>query len=421
MKKRKIAAVICEYNPFHGGHEALLRSLRLLEGEDTAIVAIMSGNFTQRGEPAMFPKQIRAQCALHGGADLVLELPFPYSCAGAERFANAGVHIAAALGCVDSLFFGSECGDIASLTALAEKLESPAFASAYEALAERTGCAKKITTVFNHVYGTPDGRLLCEPNNVLGVEYISALMRKNSSIRALTFSRVGMRHDTTHADAGEPISSASVARAGLLRPDEREGVLSKLPKNIALILRQTIADGRFLSADDRWLSYCLMFYRNCSPEQLLLCDGMAGGLGYRILQAAQACDTPATFFAALRSKKHTDAYLRRALIYGVFGITRAKLNAPPAYTQLLAFNERGREVLSVSRKTATIPVFNRPSAINALPWEEQASVRADSVYCALLERPSRPSDEFRYRPYRETAEKLSTSSVGQTIDILEKI
>jgi predicted nucleotidyltransferase len=197
--------------------------------------------------------------------------------------------------------------------------------------------------------------------------------------------------------------------------------LLRLPKDIVPILRQAIADGRILSAEDKWLAYCLLFYRNCRPERLLLCDGMAGGLGYRILQAAQACDTPAAFFAALRSKKHTDAYLRRALLYGVFGVTRAQLNAPPAYTQILALNERGREVLAVSRKKAAIPVFNRPSAINALPWEEKASVRADSVYCALLERPSRPSDEFRYSPYRETAEKLSISSVGQTIDILEKI
>ncbi|MBQ8351049.1 MAG: nucleotidyltransferase family protein [Clostridia bacterium] len=407
MKKRKIAAVICEYNPFHAGHASLLTQLRQAEGEETAIVAIMSGNYTQRGEPALFPKHIRAACAIHGGADLVLELPFPYSCSGAERFANAGVHIAHALGGVDLLFFGSECGDTEALTHLAEKLENPAFLDAFFAASESTniGCAQKTEVIYRSVYGEKDAylSLLREPNNLLGVEYIRALMRKNSSIRPLALSRIGMRHDTQDTPCRDAFTAASAARAALLQEQECEchDALSRLPQATVPILRQAMENGQILSSDNKWLSYCLLYYRHCDREKLRLCDSMSGGLGDRICHAAMTCRTPSDFFAALRSKKHTDAYLRRALLYGVFNIERASLNAPPTYTQILAMNARGREVLAYARKHRAIPIFNRPSEINHLPDHEKVSLRADSVYCALLEQPSLPSDLLRYQPYRE--------------------
>lgn len=405
MKKPSIAAVICEYNPFHTGHASLIERLRLEVGEETAVVAIMSGNYVQRGEPALFPKHVRAACAIRGGADLVLELPFPYSCSGAERFANAGVHIANALGGVDLLFFGSECGDIEALTQLAEKLEAPAFLEAYHSFSENTniGCAQKTEVVYRALYGEcdPHAPLLREPNNLLGVEYIRALIRKNSPIRPLTFSRIGMRHDEGCLPDEAPITGASAARAALLQPQGQEDVLARLPQKTVPLLRTAIQNGEILSDENKFLAYCLMYYRLCDKESLKACDGMGGGLYARILRAASACRTPCDFFAALRSKKYTDAYLRRAMLYGAFGVERDLLNAPPAYTQILAMNARGQEILSYVRKRATIPLFNRPSDINRLPEKEKISLRADSVYCALLAQPSAPADLLRYRPYRE--------------------
>lgn len=405
MEKRKIAAVICEYDPFHAGHASLFERLREAEGEETAIVAIMSGNYTQRGEAAFFPKGVRAECAIRGGADLVLELPFPYSSAGAERFANAGVHIAESLGGVDVLFFGSESGNIEELTQLAERLEAPAFLDAFYAASERNGvgCAQKTQAVYRQVYGERDTLLplLRQPNNVLGVEYIRALSRKKSKIRPLTFRRGGMSHGETELQGKAPITSASAARLGLLQKDAREEIFNRLPPAVADVLRKAAARGDILADEGRLLSYCLMHVRNVEKDTLLLSDGMKGGLGDRIIRAAWEADTPEAFFAALRSKKHTDAYLRRALLYALFGITREQLNAPPAYTQILAMNERGQKVLAYARKHATIPLLTRPSGIHRFSAEKKNSLRADSVYCALLERASRPCDILRYRPYRE--------------------
>ena len=125
----KIAAIITEYNPFHNGHEYQIKKTREILGEDTAIIAIMSGNFTQRGEPAIADKLVRARAAVECGVDLVLELPFPYSMTSAEFFARSGVRIAAKLGIVDYLVFGSECGDIELLSEIAENMMSESFLS----------------------------------------------------------------------------------------------------------------------------------------------------------------------------------------------------------------------------------------------------------------------------------------------------
>ncbi len=405
MKKRKVAAVICEYNPFHEGHAWLFHSLRRELGEDTAIVAIMSGNFTQRGEPAVFPKQIRAACAVRGGADLVLELPFPFSSAGAERFASAGVYIANALGVVDILFFGSECGGIAPLLELAERLEAPAFLDAYFSVDEHAGigCAQKTETAYKSVYGENDPLypLLRQPNNLLGVEYIRALLRCHSSIRPFTLPHQGMKHGETEIKNGAATTSASAARQLFAKADQRDQALQMLPVYTRDKLSAAIKDGAILSSENRLLSFLLLYYRICRREELVRCDGMKGGLADRILRAASSAAIPEDFFAALRSKNHTDAYLRRALLYGMLSVNREQLNAPPAYTQILAMSERGKEVLAAARRKTAIPLFNRPSAIHQLPEGQKISLRADSIYSALLEQPSRPCDQLRYQPYRE--------------------
>lgn len=405
MAIEKIAAVICEYNPFHAGHAALFEELRAREGSGTAIVAIMSGNYTQRGEPALFPKLTRAACAIRGGADLVLELPFPYSCSGAERFANAAIHIANSLGCIDLLFFGSEHGRTEELYRLAQNMELPQFTKVYVETSyhNNLGCAQKAETIYRSVYGEGDALLplLREPNNLLGVEYIRALLRSKSSIRPLAFKRLGMKHNECCPVPTAMFSSAGAARRALIQKETREEGLLHLPRAIRDILQDAWQNGLILANEPRWLSYCLLYYRNCVRESLCACDSMAGGLGDRIIKAAMQSATPNDFFEALRSKKLTDAYLRRALLYGVFEVGRAQLNAPPPYTQILAMNATGQVLLGRMRKCATIPILNRPSGIRQVEGAYENSFRADSLYCALLEHPLRPSDLYRYQPYRE--------------------
>ena len=180
----KTAAVICEYNPFHFGHKYQLDVIRHLLGQDTAIIAIMSGDFVQRGEPAIIGKYARAESALLCGCDLILELPLPFSMSGAEFFARAGVYIADSLGIVDLLFFGSECGELTKLQTVAERMTSDEFGQAcVEARMTDKGAqtGRLRADIYRRLFG--DEPILSGSNDLLALEYLRALNRFGSAIQ----------------------------------------------------------------------------------------------------------------------------------------------------------------------------------------------------------------------------------------------
>ncbi|MBQ8175242.1 MAG: nucleotidyltransferase family protein [Clostridia bacterium] len=397
----KIVAVICEFNPFHAGHALLFRRVRERFGEDSAIVCVMSGSFVQRGEPAILSKWARAKAATCEGADLVLELPFPYSASSAERFARAGVAIADALGCVDYLAFGSEAGDTEKLFRIAENMESAEFSRAYaEADANKaSGTAEKSTLAYERTFGHET--TLHTPNNILGVEYIRALLQRKSRILPIAFKREGMAHDETNSIE---IGSAMAARQ-MLYNGEEERVFSMLPSASAAVLREELASGRAVLSPEKFMDDLLLCYRLFDPRKYKSADGLGGGLAHRVYAAAQKACTGQKFFEAIRTKRYTDAFLRRSLLYGILDVTRERLNSPPAYTQVLAFGARGRSILSAARKTASLPILTKPADYKTLSeaTKEAAelSYRADSICCALSCEPSSPSDLLRHSPYRK--------------------
>ena len=404
----KTAAVISEFNPFHGGHAYLFAEIRRALGEDTAIIAILSGNFVQRGEAACIRKQARAEAALAGGCDLVLELPFPYSSATAERFARAGVAIADALGCVDVLAFGAECGDTATLSALAARLEANEFRDAYFSAAASLGSAEKTEAVYRSLYGEDKYfELLSNPNDLLGVEYIRALLRAGSAITPWAIKRMGAGHDEVLPASPDRFPSGKSIREALYAGDE--GALLRLPSYSAEVIKSEISERKSLADNKMLMNYLLMHYRLCPTEQAALSDGMTGGLYERVLHAAQEAADGDDFFARLRTKKYTDAFLRRALLAGVFGLTREMLNGTPAYSQILGMNDRGQKILRDIRKTAAVPLLTKPGDYTALPPEARAaaelSLRADSLYAALFRAPISPADTLRYFPVRKISRK----------------
>jgi len=408
----KTVAVICEYNPFHGGHAYLFEKIREKFGGDTAILCIMSGNFTQRGEAAIIPKTARAAAAVDGGADLVLELPFPYSCSSAERFARAGVHIATSLGCVDTLAFGAECGDADILTALAKRLESPDFQNAYFAADASLGSAEKTEAVYRALFGNDEGlAVLRRPNNLLGVEYIRAILRENAEITPFAIERMGADHDAVLSEKEDEFPSGKSIREALLCGDDSP--LSRLPAYSAEQIKSTISARKSLADNELLMNYLLMHYRLSPKENLEEADGMKGGLAGRVLRAAREASDGADFFARLRTKKYTDAFLRRALLTGVFSLTRENLNTPPSYTQLLAMSEKGQALLRRIRKSVAISVLTKPGDADKLPppaYEQSfLSMRADSLYAALFRVPLSPSDTVRYAPYRKFSQNKSQS------------
>ena len=184
----KTTAVICEYNPFHRGHEYQINAIK---NSGSYVVCIMSGGFVQRGGPALYDKYVRAEAAVRMGADLVVELPFPYCSSAAEFFAKGGVALADSLGLIDELCFGSESGDIVQLETAVSNITSPRLAEEMKkARADKNNKDKSFAVLRQEAYGAlfGDGFPLL-PNDILGVEYIKALNELKSSIRPVTYKR----------------------------------------------------------------------------------------------------------------------------------------------------------------------------------------------------------------------------------------
>ena len=209
----RIVGLIAEYNPFHNGHKYHIEKAKELANADYAVV-VMSGNFVQRGAPAIIPKHLRAESALKSGADLVIELPVCYATGTAEQFAYGAVSLLDKLGCVDAICFGSECGDIDSLKNVAQLLcnESDEYKDALQTCL-RFGMSFPLArqNALDKLYPNCNyGQLLSEPNNILGIEYLKALYRLGSNIEPMTIRReVSHYHDT---ELQEQFSSASALR-----------------------------------------------------------------------------------------------------------------------------------------------------------------------------------------------------------------
>ena len=208
----KIVGILTEFNPFHNGHAYFLSELRRQLGENAAILCVMSGNFVQRGEPAMFPKHVRAEAALLCGADLIIELPVARSLASAERFARGAVYLMQCLGCVTHLAFGSECGDVAALQRVADCLDSERCrAGLRRFLDEGMSFAACRQAAVREVLGERAAALLDGANNNLGVEYLRAARYLKWDCTALTVARRGAGHDSG-AVKGEYLSASAVRK-----------------------------------------------------------------------------------------------------------------------------------------------------------------------------------------------------------------
>lgn len=233
----QIGAVIAEYNPFHKGHQWQLEQIKKQGISHVAV--IMSPDFTQRGTPAVFPKRVRAQAALQNGADLILELPVCYACAGAQGFAFGAVQLVKAMGCVDFLAFGAEDADTMLLWQAADALEHPQVQLVLrEKLAAGITFAKARELAVERVFGKEVSQVLQKPNNILGVEYLAQLTEK-SSIQPLPISRIGNAHD---GKPEEGFASASYIRSLILSGNWDEA-REYLPQSVWEIYQQVIQNG----------------------------------------------------------------------------------------------------------------------------------------------------------------------------------
>lgn len=397
----KTAGVIAEYNPFHSGHLWHLAETRRRLGGDCRVVCAMSGNWVQRGEPALLPKHARAAMALEGGADLVLELPALWAASSAERFARGGVEVLRASGVVDVLSFGSEGGRLEELQRAADCLDSAPYREELRRQLDggRSFAAARQAAV-RALLG-PAADCLDAPNNNLGVEYLRALRVCGGGMTPVLIPRRGAGHDAEVPRGG--MASATALRRWVRSGDwdRAEGFLTEAGK---LILLREQEEGR-CPAD---LAYCeravlaRLRVMAAADWAALPDSGAEEGLPDRLVRAACEARTMEEFLAAAKTRRYAHARLRRLMLWAFLGVTAAELPERVPYLRVLAFNERGRALLAEMKDRALLPIVTKPAHALRLDacgqrvfqWE----ARCTDLYGLCLPRVAGGGGEWRTGP-----------------------
>ena len=430
----KTAGIIAEYNPFHTGHEYQINYIKEKLRTDYVVIA-MSGDFVQRGTPALFSKYVRAEMALRSGADLVLELPVSISSASAELFARGGVQLLDGLGVTDILCFGSECGDTDALMELAKILaeEPETFQAALRRnLKNGMTFPKARSMALSAVFPESEKyqQLLSSPNNILGIEYCKAILRENSSISPVSIKREGNDyHENTLSENHFP--SASAIRNAILDfnappkgdwsdtehfhcflSESSETSIQNfafladmakkfLPANSLELFLQAISGNRFLLENDldTLYRYCLL---QETEESLCTYLDMSHALARRILSCRDQYKTFSQFTDLLKTKEITRTRIQRALLHMLLHIQ--SVPAQITYARVLGFRKNSSALLGKIKKCGSIPLLTRlPDAAAVLENAPQAmdllnkTTFASNLYESILAQKNSVSYVHEYR------------------------
>lgn len=357
-----VVGIIAEYNPFHNGHLYHLdESIRRTKSEYA--VCIMSGNFLQRGEPALYDKWIRAETAVNNGVDLVLELPVAFACNSAEYFAYGAVSILDKLGCVTHLSFGSENGEMEKLYNTARLLaseEEKLQDYIKEAVSKGISFPKAREEAIGKFGGQTVSDVIKEPNNILGVEYLKALIRSKSRIQPVTIKR--FRSNYNDKDIDGHIASATAIRNQIAEKGSINGVLNVIPK----MTFETLQKYTETSCVDFSQFFELIMYEilSSSPSELASVFSVSEGLENRIIKSALTSQSIDELINAIKTKRYTQTRIQRALIHILLRFTKEKMesvinNSKYLYGRILGFSPKGAELIKFIKKRdcASIPVI----------------------------------------------------------------
>ena len=358
----KIIGIICEYNPFHLGHRKQIDLLRQQYGDECAIVCLMSGNFVQRGTPAIFDKSYRAAAAVACGADLVLELPVTYALSSAEGFAAGGIAILSQM--CDSLCFGTETGDVPSLMSTAQTLLSSEFPRHLRQQLDTGVSFPAARQAALAAMGADAGLLRCA-NDILAVEYCKAILSQRSSLEPLPIHREGSYHAET-PDAENP-SATSV----------RQLILEKQPWQsfVPAAARSHFENAPIhdLSQGEQAILYRL---KTMTDDEFEVLPYGSEGLWRKLMHASRKYTTLEEIITATKSKRYTYTRLSRMILCAFLGITAQNLQEMPPYVRVLAFRERGRAVLKQAREQGLFPHIGEE--MDGPLWELEQ--RCDRLY-----------------------------------------
>jgi len=343
----RICGVIAEYNPFHNGHKYLLDEIKK-QGFD-AIVAVMSGNYVQRGEASVVKKSVRAKSALLNGVDLVIELPIPFVLSSAQRFAFGAVSILDSLGIVESICFGSECGNIEHIKKVAE---TNFDGKLNDYLTDGKTYASALQSYFEDEFGKEYSEILSSPNNVLGIEYIKALRKLNSKITPLTVKRIGTGHSQLKAENG--FCSAKYIRDNIDNPK----VFDNMPSSSSLLFKQSVSKSEAPVRLENNEAVILSSLRMKNEEYFASLPDLSEGIENRLYSAVRNACSLEELYSLIKTKRYTMARVKRLVLNAFLGVTNDYSGFSPTYIRVLGFNETGREIIKNAKLFSSKPIYS---------------------------------------------------------------
>lgn len=379
----KTVGLITEYNPFHNGHAYHIEKAKMLTGADRVIV-VMNGDFVQRGAPAVMPKHLRAESALLSGASLIIELPVCFATGSAEYFAQGSISLLNRLGCIDSICFGSECGDLHLLKEIAQILadEPIEYQTALkQALKEGASFPAARQEALN-IYSDKYSEILASPNNILGIEYLKALAKIHSKMEPFTIKRIGAGYHDMDIDG--QFSSATAIRSDIYQLADVNSsseslplthIQTQVPSSCHELMKKNYQTRYPVKADDFSLllkakllsetAGSLSHYLDMSPE-----------LANRILRLRNDYLSFEQFCDLLKTKELTRSRISRSFIHVLLGITNdwlTAMKAPAPYARILGFRRDHADLLGILKRTSDIPLITSPAR----------AVLADTAYQML--------------------------------------
>lgn len=359
----KTVGVIVEYNPFHNGHLFHLRESKSITHADV-VIAVMSGNFLQRGEPALVSKWSRAKMALKAGVDLVIELPYQFATQQAEIFANGAISILEALHC-DSFAFGSESGDIESFMRthdIVEEKKDHIQAKIQDEIKQGNSYPKSVSNAYTSVLEGEQVLDLSKPNNILGFHYVKALREQQGNMQTYTISRKNAQyHDEDFASA--TIASATSIRKAIFGSSSQwdEKIRQYVPATtFAELMDYYDSVGMFHSWETYW-PYLQYRIQTASIEELRQIYEIEEGIEYRMKQVSMKSTGYQQFMENLKTKRYTWTRLQRMCLHILTNTTTEELNKEnrkASYIRILGMSEKGQHYLNANKKRASLPIIS---------------------------------------------------------------
>ncbi len=360
----KVAGIIAEYNPFHNGHAYHITQTRYISGCSHIIVA-MSGHFVQRGETAIFDKWSRAKMAILGGADLIVELPFAFSVRSAQYFATGGIRLLSSLG-VDYLSFGAEQADLLQLKNAATALEDPQFTQTfYSQMKQGITYAKALGATIQKQTGL-DKEFISSPNNILAIEYLRAIYHCASHIKPLAISRVEANyHDT---DIRSTIASATAIRRSIATEHCLNEKVRRAVPSATYNIMSELLDQQKGPVNKGALEIALLTkLRTCSLADIENTPDVSEGIHYKIAAVALKATSIDHLYSLLKNKRYLYSRLQRIMAHIIVGTKKSDIavfdHTGPAYIRVLAFNDKGRELLHQYKSSCSLPIVVKTASL----------------------------------------------------------